>query len=156
MITWAARTSKSSGFRCCCCCWMIRELRCWSRIGGVDGFRSSRREGTGSICPGGGGRGRCGGGPGGVELPSPETRRWGSGGLDGGPGSGTSSLRLLRRSFRSGACAPPPWAPIKGMAAGARPPLAAAWAAACWAAAMALFCSWMTWNKCFKIQNLIK
>ena len=54
----------------------------------------------GSNCPGGGGKGLCGGGPGGVELGEPsETRRCGRGGLEGGPGSGgASSLRLLRRS----------------------------------------------------------
>ena len=78
--------------------WIILELRfCWSLEGGVEGFAPAAR---GSNWPGGGGKGLCGGGPGGVELGEPsDTRRCGRGGLEGGPGSGgASSLRLLRRS----------------------------------------------------------
>ena len=49
----------------------------------------------------GGGNGRCGGGPGSVEPSLSDTNLCGRVGLDGGTGSGTSSLQLLGLSFRT-------------------------------------------------------
>ena len=50
---------------------------------------------------GGGGRGLCGGGPGGVpiDIGGGSGSLLGMGGRAGGPGSGISSRRLLRLSF---------------------------------------------------------
>ena len=70
--------------------------------GGVFGLLppASRLRLSAAAPDGGGGSGRCGGGPGGVpELGEGSGSRLGIGGRAGGPGSGISSRRLLLRSF---------------------------------------------------------
>ena len=70
-------------------------------VGGVFGLlpAASRRRFS-AMAEGGGGRGRCGGGPGGVtDTGEGSGNRFGIGGRAGGPGSGISSRLLLRRSF---------------------------------------------------------
>ena len=112
---------------------ITREFR-WAWLGGVLGLEPAPAPPSALLswsCTwlGGGGRGRCGGGPGGVAWP-PSSLPGTIGGREGGPGSGISSFLLLLR-----------WA--SGGAATFLAAAAAAFSATAWAA---LVESWMAWK----------